>query len=99
MATMLIRHRVADYTAWMSAFAEERPVRRAHGSQQERVFRNATDPHEVLVLLEWDVLERARLYADSDDARVAMRQAGVTDQPDIWLLQESDDQLFQESGL
>ncbi|MDQ2652663.1 MAG: hypothetical protein M3Z20_06415 [Chloroflexota bacterium] len=98
MATMLIRHRVADYAAWMPVFAEERPIRRAHGAQQERVFRNATDPHEVLVLLEWDVLERARLYADSDDTRIAMRQAGVTDQPDIWLLQESDDRLPQGSS-
>ena len=91
MATMLIRHRVADYAAWVPAFTEERPVRRAHGAQQERIFRSTTDPREVFVLLQWDDLERARLYADSDDARVAMRQAGVTDQPDLWLLQESDD--------
>jgi heme-degrading monooxygenase HmoA len=90
MAAMLIRHRVADFAAWMPAFAAEASVRRAHGARQERVLRSSTDPHEVIVLLEWDDLERARLYAESDDARLAMRQAGVTDQPDVWLLHESE---------
>lgn len=88
MAAMLIRHRLADFAAWLPVFAAESPVRRAHGARQERVLRSATDPNEVIVLLEWDDLERARLYADSDDTRVAMWQAGVIDQPDIWLLQD-----------
>jgi heme-degrading monooxygenase HmoA len=91
MVAMLIRHRVADFAAWMPAFAAEEPVRRAHGARQERVLRSTADPHEVIVLLEWDDPERARLYAESDDARVAMWQAGVTDQPDIWLLKDITD--------
>ena len=90
MTAILIRLRVTNYAAWMPAFAEEGAVRRSHGAQQERVFRNAANPHEVFVLLEWDDLERARLYADSDDARVAKWQTEVTDQPDIWLLLETD---------
>jgi hypothetical protein len=40
------------------------------------------------VLLEWDDLERARLFADSDDLREAMARAGVTDRPDIWFLED-----------
>ncbi len=38
------------------------------------------------MLLEWDDLERARLFADSDDLREAMARSGVTDHPDIWFL-------------
>ena len=45
-------------------------------------------PNEVLLLLEWDDLERARLFADSDDLREAMTRAGVTDRPDIWFLED-----------
>jgi hypothetical protein len=33
-------------------------------------------------------VERARLYAEADDVRVAAWQALVTAPPDIWLLQE-----------
>lgn len=89
MAAMLIRLQVTDFAAWMPAFAEEGSVRRAHGVRQEHVFRNALDPNEVFVLLDWDDLARARLYADSDDARVAAWQAVVTDAPEVWLLQET----------
>ena len=55
-----------------------------------RLFRSAIDPHEVLLLLEWDDLERARLFADSDDLREAMTRAGVTDRPDFWFLEDGD---------
>ena len=89
MAAMLMRLRMADFATWKPAFTAEGPVRRAHGVQQERVFRSAAGADEVFVLLEWDDLERARLYAVSDDLRVAAWQAEVTDSPDIWLLQET----------
>ena len=90
MPAMLIRHKVADYAAWSVVFAEQGITRRANGSQGWQLFRNADDPTEVLMLLEWDDLERARLFADSDDLREALEQAGVTDRPDIWFLEETD---------
>lgn len=88
MTAMLIRLRVTDFAAWLPAFAVERAIRRAHGAQQERVLRNACDSHEVFVLLEWDDVERARLYAEADDVRVAAWQDLVNEPPTIWLLQE-----------
>jgi heme-degrading monooxygenase HmoA len=90
MPSLLIRHHVADYTAWKAVFDEHELTRRANGSQGGRLFRDAADPHEVLVLLAWDDLERARLFVDSDDLREAMAQSGVTDRPDIWFLEDVD---------
>ena len=88
MPSLLIRHRVANYPAWKSVFDEHEMARRANGSQGGRIYRSGDDPAEVVILLEWDDLERARLFADSDDLREAMAQAGVTDRPDIWLLED-----------
>ena len=88
MPCLLIRHKVEDYPAWKAVFAEHESTRRANGSQGGWLFRNADDPHEVLLLLEWDDLERARLFLDSDDLQEAMTRAGVTDRPDIWFLEE-----------
>jgi heme-degrading monooxygenase HmoA len=90
MPSLFIRHRVADYTAWKPIFDAHGMTRRANGSQGGRILRSADDPHEVLVLLEWDDLRRARLFVDSDDLREAMHRAGVTDQPDIWFLADGD---------
>ncbi|MDQ3411890.1 MAG: hypothetical protein M3509_07190 [Chloroflexota bacterium] len=43
-----------------------------------------------MILLDWDDLERARLFANSDDLRETIEQAGVTDQPDIFFLEDGD---------
>src|SRR5687768_6838228 len=69
MPSLLIRCHVADYPAWKAVFDEHEPSRRANGSQGGWLFRDADDPQEVLLLLVWDDLERARLFADSDDLR------------------------------
>lgn len=90
MPSVLVRHKVKDYAAWKAVFDEHGIARRANGSQGDRLFRSAADPNEVLILLEWDDLDRARLFADSDDLREAMDRAGVTDQPDIWFLEDAD---------
>ena len=87
MSCLLIRHKVQDYSTWKAVFDEQADVRRANGSQGGRLFRS-TESGEVLELLEWDDLERARLFADSDDLREAMARAGVTDRPDIWFLED-----------
>jgi heme-degrading monooxygenase HmoA len=87
MPTVIIRHKVADYGVWRPVFDEQGMLRRANGCQDGQIFRSADDPSEVVILLEWDDLERARLFVDSDDLREAMSRAGVTDRPDIWFLE------------
>ena len=89
MPAVLIRHRVADYAAWKPLFDEDGLTRRANGCRGGPLYRSADDPNEVLVLLEWDDLERARLFADSDDLRVAMERAGVIGPPEIWFLEDA----------
>ena len=90
MPALLIRHHVADYPAWKAVFDELEPTRRANGAQEERLFRDALDPHEVMVLLAWDDRERARLFVASDDLREAMMRAGITDRPDFWFLEDAE---------
>lgn len=90
MPALLIRHHVADYPNWKTIVDELEPTRRANGSQEERLFREAVDPFEVTVLLPWDDLERARLVADSDDLHEAGMQGGITDRPTIWFLENGD---------
>lgn len=90
MPAMLIRHTVADYAAWKPRFDAHALTRRANGSRGGRVYRSADAPDTVVILLEWDDLERARFFADSDDLREVLEQAGTTDRPDIWFLEDLD---------
>jgi heme-degrading monooxygenase HmoA len=88
MPYLLIRHHVCDVARWKAVFDEHEITRRANGSRGGRVFCGDADPNEIVVLLAWDDLERARLFADSDDLREALARAGVTDRPDIWFLED-----------
>jgi hypothetical protein len=90
MPTILIRHRVADFAKWKLVLDDESPSRKANGSCGERIFRSAVDPNEVLVLMEWDDIERAHLFVRSADLSDAMVRAEVTDRPDIWFLKEAN---------
>jgi hypothetical protein len=86
---LLIHQQVADFDTWRRAFDENAGTRRANGSNAWRIFRNGSDPGDVWVLLEWDNLMRARLFANSDDLIDELIQAGVVTQPDYWLLEET----------
>ena len=88
MPHILIRHKVEDYAKWKPAFDEHGATRQAKGSKGARLFRNADDPNEVLILFEWDNMERARQFIQSEDLRQTMQRAGVSDQPDLYYLDE-----------
>lgn len=88
MPSLAIHLRVADHDAWNTVFAEQEVVRRANGSLGGRMLRAVADPGEILVILEWDDLERARLFVDSDDVQEAMQRAGVIGAPEFWFLED-----------
>ena len=88
MPYVLVRHKVEDYAKWKPFFDQHGATRQASGSLGGRLFRNANDPNELVVLFEWDDLEKARQFAQSNDLREIMQRAGVADQPDIYFLEE-----------
>ena len=90
MTYMLVRHKVENYENWKPVFEEHGSTRRESGSKGVRLFRNAEAPNETVILLEWDDLEKARRFAQSEDLRETMERAGVADEPDIYFLEEVD---------
>jgi hypothetical protein len=89
MPYLLLRHKVTDYEQWKSVFDAHCVTRQANGSRGGQLFRNASDPNELVVLLEWDVLEKARQFADGKiveswrlfDQMGMMQQLGVIPAP------------------
>jgi heme-degrading monooxygenase HmoA len=88
MPYILIRHKVADYQRWKPAFDAHGATRKAGGSKGARLLRSAEDPNEIVILLEWESLEKAREFAQSDDLRKTMQRAGVVGKPDVYFLEE-----------
>lgn len=88
MPYMLIRHKVKDFDKWKPVFDEHGATRNRSGSQGGYLLHSADDPNELVILLEWDNLQKARQFAQSDELREAMERAGVADQPDVYFLEE-----------
>ena len=88
MPYMLIRHKVKDYPKWKPVFDEHGKARKASGSKGGPLLRSADDPNNLVILLQWDDLAKARQFPQSQDLRAAMERAGVADRPDIHFLEE-----------
>jgi heme-degrading monooxygenase HmoA len=88
MPHILVRHRVEDYNKWKPAYDAHASARTAGGSQGAKLFRNASDPNELIILLTWSDLDAAHRFAESADLREVMRKAGVQGTPDIAYLEE-----------
>ena len=81
MATMVIRHPVADYGSWRAVYDEVAPLRDRHGCTAERVLRDADDPETVLVLHDFPTLDGARSFSADPGLKAAMQRAGVAGPP------------------
>ena len=92
MPYILVRHKVADYAKWKPQFGEDSVIRKAGGSKGAQLFRNADDPNEVVVLMEWDDVGKAKQFTQSPRLREVMEKAGVVDHPDIYFLDEVERQ-------
>ena len=83
MAYQIVRHTVADYSKWKTVFDENGATRKSFGSKGAQILRGADNPNELCVLIEWDSVQNAQSFAESDSLREAMDRAGVMSKPEI----------------
>ncbi len=84
MATMFVRHTVADYTAWRRVFDAFAPSLVAMGVTGEAVYQAADNPNDVTVTHDFATVEAAQAFAASAELRTAMHDAGVASAPTVW---------------
>ncbi len=66
MAYLLFRGKVKDYKKWKPIFDEFADIRKKYGSKGGHLFRNANNPNEPVILIEWESIEKARKYTQSE---------------------------------
>lgn len=89
MATMLVHHKVKDYTTWKAVYDSVADLRAAGGELSDKVYRDANEPNSLTLVFDWDSLENAQKYAQSPELKAAMEKAGVAGPPDIHFLNEA----------
>ena len=84
MATLFVRHGVADFTTWKQAYDAFDAERQTMGVTGHGVFQSEGNPNEVTVYHDFDSMEAAKAFAASERLREVMMAAGVQGEPDLW---------------
>ena len=71
--------KVEDYAKWKSGFDSEDGIalRKAGEMKSYQIFPNEDDPNTVVILTEFDNLDKARKFMQSEELQEAMKRSGV----------------------
>ena len=84
MATLFVRHTVADYKAWRTVYDGFDPARKTLGVTAAAVYQASDNPNDITVTHDFGSVEAAQAFAGSADLKKAMQQAGVVGAPTVW---------------
>ena len=89
MATLFVRHTVADYAAWRKVYDEFKATRTSMGVTSDGVYQSAENPNDVTIYHEFATMDEAKKLVESSELREAMTNAGVVGAPDVWITQRT----------
>jgi quinol monooxygenase YgiN len=85
MATLFAKHTVNNYGNWKRVYDEFASLRKEMGVTGASVHRSAEDPNTLIVIHQFKDLNAAKAFANSEELKSAMANAGVQGAPEIWL--------------
>jgi hypothetical protein len=88
MTTVLIHHKVKDFSTWKPFFDSAYQFRHDVGEEGYKIFRSLTDPNDVTLLLRFETAERAQKFIASEKLKAKFNESGVIGEPEVQLLAE-----------
>jgi len=88
MTELMVRHKVKDYAGWKTAFDNFASVRKSGGEKSFRILHPTEDPNDLILLFEWDSVEKAKTFFASQELKTTMEKAGVAEKPTIQFVDE-----------
>src|ERR1700730_7462612 len=80
---LTVHFKVKDFNAWRTGYNEHEKGRQTAGITNSKVFRNADDPNEVVVLQDVADVAKARTWLGTDEMKAGMQKRGVIGSPSI----------------
>jgi hypothetical protein len=78
---LTIHIKVKDYSTWRPSYDGNEKGRLSAGITNGRVFRNAQDPNDVVILQDVADVAKARTWLGSDEMKATMQKSGVVGSP------------------
>jgi quinol monooxygenase YgiN len=94
MATMFARHTVSDYNHWKSVYDQFASVRQENGVLGASVHRDAQDPNIITITHQFNDVNAAMAFANSEELKAAMADAGVAGPPEIWFTEDVEQTAY-----
>ena len=91
MVYLVVDHKVKDYAMWKPAFDKHADTWQKAGSKGSTLFHISGEPNHPCIIFEFDTIEHAKKFYDSEDLKKVMQDAGVRGKPDIWFLDKIED--------
>jgi len=83
LPAMIVSHRVEDFDAWLAGYDAADELRLANGIIGHAANRSMEDSSLVIVYHQAESFDTLRSFLRSDDLRMAMKEAGVTSEPEV----------------
>ena len=80
---LTIHIKVKDYSTWRPSYDGNEKGRLSAGITNGRVFRNAQDPNDVVILQDVADVAKARSWLGSDAMKAAMQKSGIIGSPNV----------------
>ncbi len=79
-----------NYAEWKSGFDNEQGValRKASGMKSYQILQTEQGPNKIVVLCEWDNMDDARKFLQSEELQKANQQSGVIEINESYFLGE-----------
>lgn len=81
--------KVEDLAKWKTYFDDSIEFRKKGGQGTFQLFNTVADPNHIALLIEWDTLENAQGFLQSDGLKEANKQSGVTEMSSPYILKEA----------
>ena len=80
---LTVHLKVKDFSAWRTSYNGHEKNRVSAGITNGRVFRNADDQNDVVILQDVSDVAKARAWLGSDDLKAEMQKSGVIGSPNV----------------
>jgi len=90
MAHFVMFHaKVQDFAKWKKAYDSHISVRKEYGLSEEALYKRASDPNDIVLILKAAELNRAQEFVDDPKVRQVIRDSGLIGSPDISFLEKA----------
>jgi len=88
MVYALVRLTVQDQAKWKTVFEEAASLRKKYGSTGMQAYAKTDDPNAIVILGEYESVDKARELFQSQEFREATQRAGMVGTPEVTLLEK-----------